>query len=37
MLSEEVIVKLKPLLTEDMIEILTYYENKLKNLAYVES
>ena len=36
MLTEEVVAKLKPLLTEDMVEILTYYEKKLKNTAYVE-
>jgi ABC-type thiamine transport system ATPase subunit len=36
MLTEEVVAKLKPLLTEDMVEILTYYENKLKNTAYVD-
>jgi hypothetical protein len=35
MLTEEVVAKLKPLLT-DMVEILTYYENKLKNTAYVD-
>ena len=34
MFSEELIVKLKPLLTEDMLEILQYYEAKLKNLNY---
>ena len=34
MLSDEVIAKLKPLLSEDMVEILKYYENKLKNMAY---
>ena len=32
MFSEELIVKLKPLLSEDLIDILIYYEKKLKNM-----
>ena len=32
MFSEELIVKLKPLLNEELNEILVYYEKKLKNM-----
>ena len=34
MFSEELITKLKPLLTEDLVEILAYYEKKLNNLCH---
>lgn len=32
MFSEELIAKLKPLMGEDLIDILIYYEKKLKNM-----
>ena len=32
MFSEELIGKLKPLMGEDLVDILIYYEKKLKNM-----